>query len=312
MLSKNNTTLSEKTDREILVTMYEDLQKVKENLGIEEKRFTTIVNYSSEISNYEKYATDELNLNSGTIKNHVGALRKFMEYCKGSITEDTVKEYLDSVEESNQTTQLKALRRFVRDYLKLGNWINDISFKTQKTKLKTQKLPSNEELSSFCTELETLEMQLVFFICFNSGLRINEVLQIKADKINHELNCVDVSDVHEGDTKSSWFGFFTTQTASYIESFVSEKYPCDKIFDVTYDQVYAEFKRVSEVTGILLTPKSLRMIFVERCIDCNMDKNVIDIFEGRIPKGVQSKIYRNYSPERLKEHYGKVEELLIL
>ena len=43
-----------------------------------------------------------------------------------------------------------------------------------------------------------------------------------------------------------------------------------------------------------------------------MDKNVIDIFEGRIPKCVQSKIYRNYSPERLKEHYSTVEELLIL
>jgi len=39
---------------------------------------------------------------------------------------------------------------------------------------------------------------------------------------------------------------------------------------------------------------------------------VIDIFEDRIPKGVQSKIYRNYSPQRLKEHYSKVEEFLIL
>ncbi len=69
---------------------------------------------------------------------------------------------------------------------------------------------------------------------------------------------------------------------------------------------------MSGITGIELTSKSLRTVFVERCIDCKMDKNVIDIFEGRIPKGVQSKIYRNYSPERLKEHYSKVEELLIL
>ena len=85
------------------------------------------------------------------------------------------------------------------------------------------------------------------------------------------------------------------------------------MFDnITYDQVYAEFKRVSEITRILLTPKSLRMVFVERRIDAKIDKNVIDIFEGRIPKDVQSKIYRNYSPERLKDHYSKVEEYLIL
>jgi len=43
-----------------------------------------------------------------------------------------------------------------------------------------------------------------------------------------------------------------------------------KVFGVTYDQICAEFKRVSDITGIELTPKSLRMIFVEMCIDCNI------------------------------------------
>ena len=138
------------------------------------------------------------------------------------------------------------------------------------------------------------------------------MLQIELEKINYELNCIDVSDIHTGDTKSSWYGFFTEQTKEYLESHIEDTEYQDKIFSVTYNQVYAEFKRVSEITGIELTPKSLRMVFVERCIDCNIDKNVIDIFEGRIPKGVQSKIYRNYLPERLKEHYAKVEELLIL
>ncbi len=308
----DSASINERTDREILVTLFEDLQQVKEKLGIQEKKFTTITDYPSEISKYEEYAKNELNLNSGTIKNHVGALRKFLEYSHGSITENTVKDYLDLVDESSQSTQLKALRRFIRDYLKLGNWINDISFKTAKTKLKTEKLANNEELVTFCTELETLQMQLVFFICFNSGLRVNETLQIETEKIDFSLNCVDVSDVHKGDTKSSWHGFFTTQTAQLLESYINDNYICGDVFSVTYDQVYAEFKRVSEVTGIQLTPKSLRTLFVERCIDGKMDKNVIDIFEGRIPKGVQSKIYRNYSPERLKEHYDKVEELLVL
>ena len=304
--------INEKTDREILLLIFEDIQQIKTKLDIEEKRFVTIADYESTISGYESFAESELGINSGTIKNHVAVLRKFLESVNGSITEDTVKDYLDSIESSKQSNQLKALRRFVRDYLKLGNWINEIQFKTEKTKLKTQKLPSNSELSTFCSNIESLEIQVVFFICFNSGLRINEVLQIEYDKIDFSLNCIDVSDIHEGNTKSSWFGFFTTQTAEYLESHVNDNYLDGKIFDVTYDQVYAEFKRVSEVTGINLTPKSLRMVFVERCIDCSMDKNVIDIFEGRIPKGVQSKIYRNYSPERLKEHYNKVEEFLIL
>ncbi len=282
----DNTSINEKSDRELLLTLSKDLQQIKEKLGIQEKKFITITEFEDEISKYEEFASNELNLNSGTIKNHAGALKKFLDSTNGIINENTVKDYLDSVKLSSQTNNLKALRRFTRDYLKLGNWINDISFKTTKTKLKTQKLPTNEELATFCDKIKDIQIQLVFLICFNSGLRVNEVLKIELDKINQELNCVDVSDIHDGDTKSSWYGFYTYQTAEIFHSYINDNYICGDVFSVTYDKVYAEFKRISEITEIELTPKSLRMIFVERCIDAKMDKNVIDIFEGRIPKGV--------------------------
>ncbi len=304
--------INEQSDREVLLLLFEDIQKIKEKLEIQEKRFCTVTDYPTEISKYEKFAESELNLNSGTINNHIVVLRRFLESVNGKINDNTVKDYLDSMESSKQSNHLKALRRFIRDYLKLGNWINEMQFKTETTKLKTQKLPNNKELSTFCSELQTVEMQLVFLICFNSGLRVNEVLQIELDKINYDLNCIDVSDIHQGDTKSSWFGFFTEQTREYLEGYIEGDVLDNSLFTINYGQVYAEFKRVSEITGIELTPKSLRMIFVERCIDCSIDKNVIDIFEGRIPKGVQSKIYRNYSPERLREHYDKIEESLTL
>ncbi len=178
--------------------------------------------------------------------------------------------------------------------------------------MKTENLPNNHDLFVFFNEIQIKQIRIIFLLLFNSGLRINEVLQIQGEKIDEELNCVDVSDIHQGDSKSSWFGFFTIQTADILLKYVNENYICANVFDVTYDQVYAEFKRISDKTGIELTPKSLRTVFVEKCIDAKIDKNVIDIFEGRIPKSVQSKIYRNYSPERLKEHYLKVEDLLIL
>lgn len=299
---------------EILEKILKDLQLIKKKLEIEDKRFTVISNYDNTISQYEVFAKTELNLNTGTVKNHVSALRKFLEFTKGIINEESVNDYLESVSESTQSNALKSLRRFLRDFLKLGNWINDVSFKTQKIKMKTRSLPNNTELMTFINAISCQEYQVVFLMCLTSGLRINEVLQIKCDKIDFKLNCVDVSDIHQGDTKSSWFGFFTQQTSNILLQHLNENYLCGNagVFSVTYDQIYAEFKNVSEITGIEIIPKDLRLIFVERCIDGKMDKNVIDIFEGRIPKGVQSKIYRNYSPQRLKEHYAKVENLLVL
>ena len=55
---------------------------------------------------------------------------------------------------------------------------------------------------------------------------------------------------------------------------------------------------------VIIKPKYLRTVFVERCIDAGIDKNIIDVFEGRIGKSVQAKHYRDYSPERLKQHYN--------
>jgi integrase len=304
--------LKPELDSEILECIFEDLQLIKKKLGIEKKQFTTISNYDDVLAQYTEFAKSELNLNDGTIKNHISALKKFLEFTKGVIDEIVVSDYLDSISESNQANTLKALRRFIRDFLKLGNWINDISFKAHKIKMKTNNLPSNNELLLFFTEIEIPQIKIIFLLLFNSGLRINEVLGMQHEKINEKLNCVDVSEIHTGDTKSAWFGFFTNQTADILLDYMNKNYICANVFDVTYDQVYAEFKRVSDKIGIELTPKSLRTVFVEKCIDAKIDKNVIDIFEGRIPKSVQSKIYRNYSPERLKEHYVKVEDLLIL
>ncbi len=104
---------------------------------------------------------------------------------------------MDTLEGSAKNNHLKALKRYIRDYLKLGNWINDISFEAQKVRIKTQKMPNNEELAVFYDEIENDQISMIFLICFNSGLRIGEVLQIKLHMLNFELNCIDVSQIHQ-------------------------------------------------------------------------------------------------------------------
>ncbi len=93
--------INETSDRELLLTLSKDLQQIKEKLGIQEKKFITITDYESEISKYEEFTSNELNLNSGTIKNHAGVLKKFLDSTNGIINENTVKDYLDSVELSS-------------------------------------------------------------------------------------------------------------------------------------------------------------------------------------------------------------------
>ena len=109
----------------------------------------------SSISEYEKFAKEELKLSEKTITNQLSTLSRYLAHCKGIINKDTVESYLGSNDsDSWKSNQLKALRRYCRDFLKLGNWIEEFQFTEAKTKLKTT--PNDEEFLKF---LELLPVQ---------------------------------------------------------------------------------------------------------------------------------------------------------
>ena len=137
----------------------------------------------SNISEYEKFTKEELKLNAKTITNHLSTISRFLAHSKGIVTETSVKEFLDSNDsDSWKSNQLKALRKYIRDFLELGNWINEFTFSKSKVKLRNE-LPNNEQLVDFCSQLP-YEVQVIFLVMHCSGLRIGEVMSLKLDSYN--------------------------------------------------------------------------------------------------------------------------------
>ena len=308
----------EKLDRiiEDLGQLKNDNELIKKALKIVPDRDTTIQDYESTIQNYEQFAKDELKLGQATINNQKSVIRGFLNHSDGIITKETVKAYLDSNDENSwKTNQLKALRKYIREHLKLGNWINEFTFAKSKAKVKSE-LPTDEQLAYFVSSIENLEIQIIFLILLNSGLRIGEVLKLRISNIDFETNMIDASELHEGDTKSSWISFFTTQTNEYLQSYVDnelESYSDDpKLFAVNYKAVQEEFKRISEITNTSINPHLLRTIFSEKCREANLDKEYINAFEGRTQKGILDTHYTDYSPKALRKKYDIIEPFLTL
>lgn len=299
----------EKLDRII-----EDLDQIKKVLKIVPDRQTTITNFEDSLENYEIFALDELKIGQGTIDNQKSVIKSYLAHCNGQINEQTVKAYLDSNESKDwKTNQLKALRRYLRDYLKLGRWIEDFRFSKKKAQLKKVKIPSDNELAYFCSELP-YQIQMIFLILHNSGLRVGEVLALTISIIDFEKNMIDASDIHEGQTKSAWISFITPQTNEYLQSYIESQslYEESKLFDISYNYVQESFKKVSEEIGISISPKTLRLIFTEKCTHAGIDEKYINAFGGRTPKGILRKHYTDYSPESMRIQYNKVEDLLEL
>ena len=306
-----------------MATVTEKLDKILESLARLEKHHkitpnkeTTITDFEESISSYEEFGIEELKLEQITINNHKSVIRNFLNHSKGIINNQSVKVYLESNESlSWKSNQIKALRRYVRDYLKLGNWINEFVFTKAKAKRKDE-IPSNEQLTKFC-ELLPYQTQIVFLVMFSSGLRIGEVLSLRFSNVHFETNLIDASNLHSGETKSSWFSFVTKQTSKYLESYMGnteydENDDNPKFFSVSARSVQQAFKKESKQMGISINPHLLRTVFAEKCREAKIDKEYIDAFCGRVPQGILAKNYTVYSPESLRKQYDKVEPFLTL
>jgi len=295
---------------EILQKISFDLDSIKNHLKIVPDKFITITDIDSKIENYKEFAINELGISQATINNQKSAIRGFLNYSQGVITKETVKEYLESNDSTSwKSNQLKALRKFIRDYLNLGNWINEFVFSKEKAKIKKE-IPSDEQLALFCSKLD-YPIQMIFLILASSGLRIGEVLSLKLENIDFETNMLDVSKVHESDTKSSWISFMTYQTSVYIQNYI-ESIQNDTLFLISYKSVQENFQRVSEQTGIKIKPHLLRTVFTEKCTQAELGEKYIDAFCGRISQNIIRKHYTDYSPKAMRRQYDKVEQLLIL
>ena len=285
-----------------------EIGTIKKALDIIPDKFITITDTQNQINNYVTFAQIELKLSESSIKNQKSAITNFLLHSKGVINRETVTAYLKSNDSAPwRTNQTKALRRFIRDYLKCGKWIE--SFEFEKTKAKIKNIPTDEELIEFFNELSNDQTKLLFLILHNSGLRIGEVLHITVSDIDFNSNMIDVSNAHQGTTKSSWISFVTSQTIQQIHEYIKRtNLQIDsKLFTISERSAQQHFKDISELTDIMINPHLLRTVFTEKCTIAKIPDKYINAFCGRVSDDMISKHYTDYSPTKLKDQYKKVE-----
>ena len=303
------------TDSEKLDLLISEINLIKNHFKIVPDKEIKIYNQKSNLLEYEDFAKNILKLNKNTIKNQLSILSRFLKNSQGKINKKSVKEYLESNDsDSWKSNQLKALRRYCRDFLFTGNWINDFQF--PKTSAKIKKIPSDEELIIFYKNLD-FKSKLVFTTLLDSGLRIGEVLNIKIKNIDFENNMIDASNMHKGNTKHSWISFVTSKTIKQIRSYLDKRFSNDidlenNLFTIHSRTLQNTFKKISLKTGITINPHLLRTVFSEKCTLAGIKDKYVDAFCGRVSQGVLATNYTDYSPQSLRREYDKVESLLKL
>ena len=294
----------------------QSIRSIEAFLGIVPDITTEITDIDLSIDNYKRYAHQILKIEDSTIKKHVNVLTNFLYFTGGQVSIETVQAYLKRNEsQSWMNQQLKALRRYCRDFLTLGRWIESFEIKNIDT-VSIKRSTSDLELAEFYNKLQGYS-QLIFLVLHDTGLRLDESINITLEMIDFDTNSIDVSKLHSGKTKFSWYVFITDVTKVLLLLFIKEnpewfEDTTRQLFPISPRGVELEFQKVSNDLELQIKPKDLRSIWVTKMTEANISDRYINAIQGRVSKKVLSQHYTDYSPENLKKQYDKAKQLFLL
>jgi integrase len=270
--------------------------------------FSPVLTFDPEdLPEFAEFMRINMRLETRTVRDTVGIIKRFLEGSKNKVTYDSVETYLKSYLEKRPKTynsQITALRRFICDFLKKREMIE--SFKMAVVDyLKNVQVPTKQQMRSAFNALDDCHSKAAFLFVATTGLRKSEVLKLNKDKIDFQTRAV--VPMHFNRTKRSGITFFSRETEVWLKEHLATCSENERLFvfsERCWKQIWAT---VSKAAGIKITPQILRVWFASEMGDALIPDRYIDIFEGRAPRSVLAKHYTAKGIERLKIIYEKAD-----
>jgi len=267
---------------------------------------------SNLLEDFKKFCLIDLRLNELTANDYVYHVKRFLEFTKGSITQETVREYLLKFRYMSPKTYknvLCALKRFIRDYMRM-HWVVE-SFKFPKQSYVPKRLPTKEELVKFYNALPSLQLKTLFLLLASSGLRLHEALELSVNDIDMKRRMIIPKSKDNNPVKKTWVTFFNEECLELLTQYINTYKPDNKLFPIPRRTVQNTFTSLSRKLKTRITAQILREWFCQTMGELGVPDRFIDAFCGRTPKSVLARHYSDYSPDRLKKIYDSANLRII-
>jgi len=228
------------------------------------------------------------------------------------VTAEDVRSYLKPLSDGSANSYgnaLKPIKRFFRDYMKMGDVVE--SFKFRKIQLKPIIVPTKDQMKRFYRVLRTPRARALFLMYASTGLRKMELLSLTKEDIDWDKRMV-IPNNHNGATKRSWVTFFNDEAKLALEEYLAtRKDDSPKLFRVSPHTFIDVWRYASQDSGVRITPQVLREWFCDEMGRLGVPDRYVDVFCGRIPKSVLARHYTDYSSERLRQVYDKAKLMVL-
>ncbi|MCP8309630.1 MAG: tyrosine-type recombinase/integrase [archaeon] len=248
---------------------------------------------------------------------------KFIDYLKGEVSENTAINYgyklnmliailpetftpkdinqtLKSVKNPNTRGNMAKVARHLLRFL--GHDESEIEI--PKPTPNPIFLPSKEQIMAFYHELPE-RSKIAFLILASSGMRPIEMLPLRVMdiKVYNEVGVINLSQIHEGDTKRSWMACVNNEVLSWIKE--HDIKPEDRIYPYSKRVLNKDFQLASKKSGIHMYPYMLRDLFLNETRKRGMPREWRLVLTGHILRDVLQDHYELREAEEAARVYNQ-------
>jgi len=257
------------------------------------------------VSKFWEYCIVDERLERRVAKDYKNVARRFLSLVNGVISRDMIRAYLTSYlgkAPKTYNNQLDGLRAFVSRFLERPDLMEGFK-KAHQSQNYEVKLPTKEQLRKGFNALSSDLEKAIYLFYASTGLRREEVLQLRSEDIDLTLRLVKSR--HDTRTKKGGITFYNDECEVYLRKIFNRTK--ERVFNITYRDFVRIWRKVSEAASFRITPQVLRVWFSTEMGEVGVPDRYVDVFQGRAPKTVLAKFYTGKELQRLKRIYDKAE-----
>ena len=248
-----------------------------------------------------------MRLEKKTVQQNIQDARRFLQMSNYIVNYENIRRYLERyVPKAAKTynTQIKSLRRHIRDFLQVPQLIMSFKMAPVDEWALAKELPSKKHIRLGFQGLAETKAKAIYLFTATTGLRKGEILALQKSQVNFETRSVIPN--HFTRKKRSGITFFNTETAFWLQKYLKKrKDNSHKLFVVSDRQWKKLWRLASKNAGVSITSKVLRAWFSTEMGELGIPDRFIDVFQGRAPRTVLAKHYTGKGLVRLKRIYDK-------
>lgn len=247
------------------------------------------MDYPSNIENYLEKIKNECVLrgfSKQTIKSYTYNIRKFLEFIEKSrlnLTKESVRSYLLTQKVGTNTSRLQyaSISFFFKEVLKRPFSLEEIPIKKKEKQL--PKVISKEKIKEMIELTENLKHKLIIKLLYSSGLRLQELIDLKRNDLDFERNLINV---RKGKGKKDRVTLISESLKLDLLKYYSENnFKTEYVFEgrsgkYTKKSVQKVLEQAGKRIGIKVTPHMIRHSFATHLLDEGIDIRYIQKLLG--------------------------------